>query len=469
MKNSAAFLSLIKNAPSAQSYSVAQQLATVYLNIKSGALLINRNEERRVVSFQRDFVWGKDKQKALISSFAMWLPVPSLCVTEIPHGDSLVTIAIDGQQRLATIEAFFSNQLKVSVATLLRLRDSDFQGMAEDEISLLKRDLSFADLEELFSPLASKIKRYMIPITTVEYVDANLRYEIFRRMNLGGVMLSSGEILAGVHNDSPIMQYIIDLEAPEDHTAAGSANGFFTKLVPLSARAKPSLPGQNADRKEGVVGLSQGFVTGALSFRAFSKNTVDTINGFFDIVEANKGKDVPVELPDGSNATVDISIIFTAFKTSLSIFERAFVGCPNGFFFGYWGHPNKKRLRKRDGQPLAENWQCFESRSTTRTSSQRAMIFSLIFGGIMKYVIQEAIRRGKTFCSDTETVFSQPEIDTVAERVREKYIEFAQENTPDKDGFTFFQYLKTPGKNKVRDRINVQTKWSQRISDCFLM
>lgn len=57
------------------------------------------------VGFQREFVWNKSQADRFIESLLLGLPVPSIFLVKEPNGKFLV---LDGQQRLRTLESFYS-------------------------------------------------------------------------------------------------------------------------------------------------------------------------------------------------------------------------------------------------------------------------------------------------------------------------------------------------------------------------
>ena len=142
--------------------------------------------------YQRNVVWGKDKQTRFIDSLFKQLPIPSLCISNSDEHYQ----AIDGQQRLTTIEKFFTD---TEEWVLDKLDDIDPELSGKSNIELLRN-----------MGIASKIKNFMLPVTIImcDYTkEDHLEYifKIFHRLNSTAEVLKNQEIrnciYSGVLND----------------------------------------------------------------------------------------------------------------------------------------------------------------------------------------------------------------------------------------------------------------------------
>jgi hypothetical protein len=125
-------------------------------------------------SFQRRPRWDPRRQSALIESFLLNIPVPPIYLAEEESG---VYSVIDGQQRLRSIERFMHGELAL-------------KGL--DRLPELA-GYRFPDLpRELQNPL--RIRPYLRAVTLLKQSDPELRYEVFTRLNTGGVQLNAQEI-----------------------------------------------------------------------------------------------------------------------------------------------------------------------------------------------------------------------------------------------------------------------------------
>jgi len=67
--------------------------------------------------FQRGLVWSLDEQSRFVESVLLRLPLPSIYLSELDHGESLVVI--DGQQRLLSVFRFMDGLFSLAGLTVL--------------------------------------------------------------------------------------------------------------------------------------------------------------------------------------------------------------------------------------------------------------------------------------------------------------------------------------------------------------
>lgn len=136
--------------------------------------------------YQRQFRWGEERQSLLIESLFLGIPVPSLFMATNSDGTWEV---IDGVQRLSTVVNFVSDidapaRTKIGKPTPLTLIDleklTNFVGKKFNDLSLsLQREF-------LLKPI--KV------ITLSDKSDKLVRFDLFERLNTGGVKLTDQEI-----------------------------------------------------------------------------------------------------------------------------------------------------------------------------------------------------------------------------------------------------------------------------------
>ena len=174
----------------------------------------------KIPSFQRNFVWDIKKASKLIESLVMGLPVPQVFFYEKAKNDFLV---IDGQQRLMTIYYFLKKRFpKMEKRAELR-RIFDEEGCVPDRI--LSDDSYFHNfnmklseriverknrLEGLNYDTLGESDRVTLGLRTMRCIvikqfepkgeerDSSM-YEIFYRLNTGGVNLTPQEIRASIY------------------------------------------------------------------------------------------------------------------------------------------------------------------------------------------------------------------------------------------------------------------------------
>jgi len=135
--------------------------------------------------YQRHFIWKEDRQSQLIESIFLGIPVPSLFMAT--NKDSTWEV-VDGLQRLTTIVNFVGD-----IDTIKKVNPScsilRIKGL--EKLSSLN-DLRFIDLPKSLQLL---FMTRPIRITVLnDRSDLEVRYDLFERLNTGGVILHPQEI-----------------------------------------------------------------------------------------------------------------------------------------------------------------------------------------------------------------------------------------------------------------------------------
>jgi hypothetical protein len=183
---------------------------TISSFIESGAV--------KIPGFQRHFVWDIKRASKLIESLIIGLPIPQIFLYEEARNSFLV---IDGQQRLMTIFYFKKQRFprKDKRAELRTLVESGTP-LSDD---LLQDDEYFEDFRLRLPSIAKDVKnkfhlmRYsslgdyktQFDLRTIRNVivkqvspqgDDSSIYEMFNRLNTGGVNLTPQEIRGSLHH-----------------------------------------------------------------------------------------------------------------------------------------------------------------------------------------------------------------------------------------------------------------------------
>ncbi|MCH8909788.1 MAG: DUF262 domain-containing protein [Chloroflexi bacterium] len=159
--------------------------SVVDYNLGTIADLVEKRTINLSPQYQRRLRWGPKKQSQLIESFLMNVPVPTVYLNEDQYGQFSV---IDGKQRLHTIHRFLSNNL--------RLRDlkvfSDINGKKFEDLP--------HDLRAVITTRPT-----IRAVIVLRQSSSNIKFEVFWRLNTGGVNLNAQEIrnsaFAGPFND----------------------------------------------------------------------------------------------------------------------------------------------------------------------------------------------------------------------------------------------------------------------------
>ncbi|MDE2783227.1 MAG: DUF262 domain-containing protein [Gemmatimonadota bacterium] len=174
----------------------------------------------RIPGFQRNFVWDLARSSRLIESLLLGLPVPQVFLYQ--H-DKDPLLLIDGQQRLMTLYYFIKGRFpKRDARAKIRDRFDESGSLAE---SILADDSLFSDFKlslrapdgepDAQSPFHGKKYATLgddqrtLDLRTVRNVvikqvkptdDHSSMFEVFNRLNSGGVNLSPQELRMSLYN-----------------------------------------------------------------------------------------------------------------------------------------------------------------------------------------------------------------------------------------------------------------------------
>lgn len=158
-----------------------REIRTTAVDFSFGELL-NLHRDKEIVirpEYQRLFRWSNEQRSRLIESIIMGLPIPPIFLVENDNG---ILELIDGLQRTSSVLQFLDHE-SISQPELI-LEGCDFitelNGMTLDTIDTVTR---------------LKIKRTPIRATIINKSgDMFVKYELFKRLNTGGSLLSAQEI-----------------------------------------------------------------------------------------------------------------------------------------------------------------------------------------------------------------------------------------------------------------------------------
>lgn len=145
--------------------------------------IINMYEKEEIIispEFQRGFRWKEDRQTKFIESLLLGIPIPPIFVAETDEGKWEL---VDGLQRLSTILSFFG-----------KLKSEEKNHLVLTKGGLIK-ELEGMKIETLPKRYELALKRAVCRVEIIRYdSDVEMRYELFNRLNTGGVELSEQEI-----------------------------------------------------------------------------------------------------------------------------------------------------------------------------------------------------------------------------------------------------------------------------------
>lgn len=156
------------------------QVTALHRNYQRGRLVLQPE-------FQRQFVWDRKKASRLIESVLLRVPLPIIYLSEQPDGKEYV---IDGQQRLTSLFSFV---------------DGKFPSGDPFKLTGLTayKELNKKSFSELPTDLQDRIQDYTLrTVTLLKQSDADLKFEIFERLNTGSEPLNDMELRNCVYRGS---------------------------------------------------------------------------------------------------------------------------------------------------------------------------------------------------------------------------------------------------------------------------
>jgi hypothetical protein len=164
--------------------------SVVDYNLSTLADLVTNKDIDLSPRYQRRFRWDDVRQSALIESFLMNVPVPPIFLNEDAYGQYSV---IDGKQRLNSIQSFMRGRLVLKGLKVF----SDINGQTFDTLP--------AKLQTIV-----RTRPTLRAVIILRQSDADVKFEVFRRLNTGGVKLNAQEIRNSVY-PGPLNNLILDL------------------------------------------------------------------------------------------------------------------------------------------------------------------------------------------------------------------------------------------------------------------
>lgn len=151
-------------------------------------------------AFQRSFVWRRNQMDKFIESMLLGYPIPGIFLVRQKDHRYLV---LDGQQRLKTIQYFYSGSYNG--------RKFALRNVAEPFVGLT--------YETLPADLRRSLDNAFIQATIVDSDDSpsglGAIYQIFERLNSGGTQLTAHEIRVALYA-GPFIKFLQDLDSNPD-------------------------------------------------------------------------------------------------------------------------------------------------------------------------------------------------------------------------------------------------------------
>ena len=158
-----------------------REIRSTAVDFSYGELLNLHNDKEIIIrpEYQRLFRWSNEQRSRLIESILLGLPIPPIFLIENDDG---VLELIDGLQRTSSVLQFLDNNAIGQPE--LRLEGCD-----------IIKSLNGLTFHDLPTSLRLKLKRSPIRATIINKSgDPIVKYEMFKRLNTGGSLLSAQEI-----------------------------------------------------------------------------------------------------------------------------------------------------------------------------------------------------------------------------------------------------------------------------------
>jgi hypothetical protein len=172
-------------------------ISVVDYNLGSLADLIEDKTIDLKPQYQRRERWDAQRQSKLIESFLMNVPVPPIYLNEDRYGKYSV---IDGKQRLLSIHAFMRGKLTLTGLEVFK-------------------DINGLNIEGLPDQLRQimRVRPTLRAIIVLKQSDEDVKLQVFRRLNTGGISLNAQEIRNSAYT-GPLNDLILQLsESPSFH------------------------------------------------------------------------------------------------------------------------------------------------------------------------------------------------------------------------------------------------------------
>ena len=164
---------------------------TYDLSVKELLSMVNDGLINIAPDYQRQFRWDDERQSSLIESLFLGIPVPSLFMATNADGTWEL---IDGVQRVSTMICFAGDDKVREKVNAKHVESLKLKGLSK---LVNFNDKRFSDLH---IGVQNKFKLTSIKVTTSsDKSDKNVRFDLFERLNRGGITLTPQEIRSCVY------------------------------------------------------------------------------------------------------------------------------------------------------------------------------------------------------------------------------------------------------------------------------
>ena len=211
-----------------------------------------------------ELLWGPKQKSRFIESLLLDYPIPLIFLADTDEGSMEI---VDGLQRISTLSEFFNEELKlVGLNKLTELNDCTLDEMPKNEIRRLKA-------------------RSLRVIVLKHNTPADVRKELFDRLNTSSLRANTSEIRAGRELDNPLMILIKNLAEDE----------LFRKNTNLSQN--------KINRKEDIELVSR-FFAYSNNLDNYDGSVMNFVDGYIQEAGKNWSDEIKLSFEDEFNKTM---------------------------------------------------------------------------------------------------------------------------------------------------------------------
>ena len=178
-----------------------EQINVRTVNIVIGQLVsrIRHNEINLTPEFQRlRGIWGNERKSRLIESLLLRIPIPVFYVAAKENDDWTV---VDGLQRMSTVDDYVNDRFSLNRLEYL----ISFDGLTYDALP---------------RPMQRRISETQLIVNVIEPgTPPEVMFNIFLRINTGGMILNGQEIRHALHS-GPVRAFLKELAVSEEFLTA---------------------------------------------------------------------------------------------------------------------------------------------------------------------------------------------------------------------------------------------------------
>lgn len=141
--------------------------------------------------YQRGFRWDVQQKTFLIESLLLNFPLPPIFVYQTEEG---IWELVDGVQRISTILEFFGK-----LETSLINKNHKFESLEQGKILTELKGINIEIFHKEYKEIILRLKKFPIHVVIIDAIqnginNSKFEYEVFRRLNTHGTLLSKQEI-----------------------------------------------------------------------------------------------------------------------------------------------------------------------------------------------------------------------------------------------------------------------------------